>query len=49
VLGAGLAVWWTGSGLAQERTVDEVLRGINQMLQENSYYDHGGKSTRYHN
>jgi hypothetical protein len=43
VLGAGLAVWWTGSGLAQERTVDEVLRGINQMLQENSYYDHGGK------
>lgn len=45
VLGAGLAVWWTGSGLAQERTVDELLRGINQVLQDASYYDHGGKHT----
>ena len=45
VLGAGLAVWWTGSGFAQERTVDELLRGINQVLQDNSYYDHGGKHT----
>lgn len=45
VLGAGLAVWWTGSGLAQERSVDELLRGINRVLQDNSYYDQGGKHT----
>lgn len=45
VLGAGLAVWCAGSGLAQERTVDDMLREINQVLQDASYYDHDGKLT----
>lgn len=45
VLGAGLAVWCAGSGVAQERSVDDMLRELNQVLQDNAYNDHDGKHT----
>ncbi len=45
VLGAGLAVFCVGSGFAQERTVDDMLREINQVLQDAVFYDHDGKRT----
>ncbi len=44
-LGAVLAVSWAGSGLAQERTVDETLRELNQVLRDNAYIDQDGKHT----
>lgn len=45
VLGAGLAVLCAGSGVAQERTVDQMLREINRVLRDAAFYDHDGKHT----
>lgn len=45
VLGAVLVVWWVGSGFAQEPTVDDLLRELNQVLHDNAYVDHDGKHT----